>query len=67
MLGRFLTGSASAALSPFQAKTMPNYVKKWLFNGYRRLSGEAVYFLIPFGLGECFFEFGVNSFLSGKH
>ena len=27
-------------------------LRNYLFNGYRRLSGEALYFLIPFGVGE---------------
>jgi len=39
------------ALSPFQSKVMPGYAKKFVFNGYRRLSAEAFYFLIPFATG----------------
>jgi len=27
-------------------------LRNYLFNGYRRLSGEALYFLIPFGVGK---------------
>ena len=46
-----LTAISSSALSPFQMRAAPNLLRSYLFNGYRRISGEALYFLVPFGLG----------------
>ena len=46
-----LTAILSAALSPFQMRATPNLLRSYLFNGYRRISREALYFLVPFGLG----------------
>lgn len=39
------------AVSPFQAKAAPHWLRSYIFNGYRRLSGEALFFLVPFGIG----------------
>ncbi|KAG5636271.1 hypothetical protein H0H81_008557 [Sphagnurus paluster] len=36
-------------LSPYQAKAAPNMIRNYLFNGYRRLGGELLFWLIPFG------------------
>lgn len=47
-----LTAIPSPALSPFQTRAMPNLIRSYLFNGYRRLSAEAFYFVVPFGLGS---------------
>ncbi len=32
-------------------KAAPQLLRSYLFNGYRRLSAEAFYFLLPFGFG----------------
>ena len=41
----------SAGLSPFRQRAAKNMFKNYIFNGYRRLSGELVYWAIPFALG----------------
>ncbi|KAG6908465.1 hypothetical protein DXG01_004468 [Tephrocybe rancida] len=38
-------------LSPYQAKAAPNMIRSYLFNGYRRLGGELIFWLLPFGAG----------------
>ncbi|TFK75654.1 hypothetical protein BDN72DRAFT_954818 [Pluteus cervinus] len=38
-------------LSPYQFKANPNMIRNYLFNAYRRLSGEALFFIIPFAAG----------------
>ena len=50
------------ALSPFQAKAAPQMLRNYLFNGYRRLSAEALFFMIPFGAGGFPFCFSVGRF-----
>ncbi|KAF8722158.1 hypothetical protein AX14_010008 [Amanita brunnescens Koide BX004] len=47
-------------LSPFQTRAMPNLIRSYLFNGYRRLSAEAFYFVVPFGLGYAIYAWGNN-------
>jgi hypothetical protein len=42
------------ALSPFQSRAAPKMISSYLFNGYRRLAGQAAYFVIPFALGASF-------------
>ncbi|RDB23761.1 Cytochrome b-c1 complex subunit 8 [Hypsizygus marmoreus] len=44
-------GIVQYTLSPFQSKAAPHMIRSYLFNGYRRLSGELLFFLIPFGTG----------------
>ncbi|KAF8352058.1 cytochrome b-c1 complex subunit 8 [Amanita rubescens] len=48
-------------LSPYQMKAAPQLIRSYLFNGYRRLSAEAFYFLLPFGLGYAVYSWG-NSY-----
>ena len=38
-------------LSPFRQRAAKNMFKNYIFNGYRRLSGELVYWSIPFAFG----------------
>ena len=40
-----------SALSPYQVKAAPHWLRHYLFNGYRRLSGELFFFGVPFVLG----------------
>ena len=42
------------AISPFQSRAAPKLIQSYLFNGYRRLAGQAPYFVIPFALGASF-------------
>ncbi|KAF9467185.1 cytochrome b-c1 complex subunit 8 [Collybia nuda] len=49
-------GIVTYTLSPFQSKAAPNMLRNYLFNGYRRLSGEALFFLIPFGTGYAIYS-----------
>ncbi|KAM6501114.1 Cytochrome b-c1 complex subunit 8 [Amanita muscaria] len=44
-------GIKQYTISPFQARAAPNWLRSYIFNGYRRLSGEALFFLIPIGIG----------------
>lgn len=30
-----------------------NMLRNWIFNGYRRLSGQVGYFIVPFAIGQC--------------
>jgi UcrQ family len=39
------------AISPWQTKSAPHWMRNYLFNGYRRISGELFFFGIPFALG----------------
>ena len=39
------------AISPWQTKAAPHWIRNYLFNGYRRISGELVFFGIPFAIG----------------
>ena len=39
------------AISPWQTKAAPNWAKNYLFNFYRRIGGELLFFGIPFAIG----------------
>jgi len=49
------------AISPYQTKAMPNMVRNYVFNFYRRVSAEAIYFLVPFGIGELYLSLSTFS------
>lgn len=38
-------------MSPFKQRAVHNLFRSYIFNGYRRLSSQAVYWVIPFALG----------------
>jgi ubiquinol-cytochrome c reductase subunit 8 len=40
-----------SALSPYQTKAAPHWLRSYIFNGYRRISGEILFFGIPFVVG----------------
>jgi hypothetical protein len=40
-----------SAISPWQTKAAPHWIRNYLFNGYRRISGEFLFFGIPFAIG----------------
>lgn len=40
-----------SAMSPFKQRAVHNLFRSYIFNGYRRLSSQAVYWVIPFALG----------------
>ncbi|KAF5386428.1 hypothetical protein D9757_005823 [Collybiopsis confluens] len=44
-------GITQYTLSPLSAKAGPNWLRNYVFNFYRRVSVEAVYFVVPFALG----------------
>ncbi|KAF8063558.1 cytochrome b-c1 complex subunit 8 [Lyophyllum atratum] len=44
-------GVIQYTISPNQSRAAPHMIRNYLFNGYRRLSGELVFWLIPFGMG----------------
>jgi hypothetical protein len=58
--GPIFTHLSSQAISPFQTKTAPHWLKSYIFNGYRRISGEILFFGIPMVLGMS------NELLSGN-
>jgi UcrQ family protein len=41
----------TTAISPWQTKAAPHWMRNYLFNGYRRISGELIFFGIPFAIG----------------
>ncbi|PPQ77935.1 hypothetical protein CVT25_015410 [Psilocybe cyanescens] len=53
-------GTKLAAISPYQTKAAPHFLRSYLFNGYRRLSGEILFFGIPIALG-----YGVYTWAKG--
>ncbi|KAE9405520.1 hypothetical protein BT96DRAFT_1015505 [Gymnopus androsaceus JB14] len=61
-LASLIPFSHLTALSPMQAKAAPNWVRNYIFNFYRRVSGEAVYFLVPFGIGYGVYTWGKNQY-----
>ena len=40
------------ALSPMRQRVAKHMFRGWLFNGYRRLSAQVVYWIIPFAGGS---------------
>jgi len=49
-------GMVSYTLSPFQSRAAPKMISSYLFNGTRRLAGQAAYFVIPFALGYAIYD-----------
>ena len=48
----FVPGSAlPIAMSPWKQRPAHHIIRGYIFNGYRRLSGQFVYWSIPFALG----------------
>ena len=41
------------AISPMRQRATHNMLRNWIFNGYRRLSGQVGYFIVPFAIGQC--------------
>jgi len=44
-------GMIQYTISPWQTKSAPHWMRNYLFNGYRRISGELLFFGIPFAIG----------------
>ncbi|EKM56682.1 uncharacterized protein PHACADRAFT_253942 [Phanerochaete carnosa HHB-10118-sp] len=44
-------GIVTYAVSPWRQRAAKNMIRNYIFNGYRRLSGQAVYWIFPFALG----------------
>ncbi|THU97614.1 hypothetical protein K435DRAFT_777901 [Dendrothele bispora CBS 962.96] len=44
-------GMTTYTISPFQTKAAPKFIRTYVFNAYRRISAEAVYFVVPFAAG----------------
>ncbi|KAI0705517.1 cytochrome b-c1 complex subunit 8 [Earliella scabrosa] len=44
-------GIVQYSLSPFRQRAAQNLISSYIFNGYRRLSGQLVYWVIPFAMG----------------
>ncbi|PCH37490.1 hypothetical protein WOLCODRAFT_109965 [Wolfiporia cocos MD-104 SS10] len=43
-------GIIQYSMSPFRQRATHNILRNWLFNGYRRLSGQVGYWIVPFGI-----------------
>ncbi|KAJ3007449.1 hypothetical protein NUW54_g3547 [Trametes sanguinea] len=43
-------GIVTYSLSPFRQRAAHKMITNWVFNGYRRLSSQAVYWVIPFAM-----------------
>lgn len=46
-----LGSQQKSALSPYQTKAAPHWLRSYIFNGYRRISGEVLFFGIPLAIG----------------
>ncbi|KAF9078575.1 cytochrome b-c1 complex subunit 8 [Rhodocollybia butyracea] len=44
-------GIIQYTLAPQQARAAPRWIRSYIFNFYRRVSGEAIYFTVPFAIG----------------
>ncbi|KAH6891742.1 cytochrome b-c1 complex subunit 8 [Coprinopsis sp. MPI-PUGE-AT-0042] len=44
-------GITTYSISPWQTKAAPGWAKTYLFNFYRRIGGELIFWGIPFGIG----------------
>ncbi|KAI0664151.1 cytochrome b-c1 complex subunit 8 [Cubamyces menziesii] len=44
-------GIVTYSLSPFRQRAAKNMFSSWIFNGYRRIASQAVYWAIPFAMG----------------
>ncbi|KAF8960887.1 cytochrome b-c1 complex subunit 8 [Flammula alnicola] len=53
-------GIVQYTISPWQTKSAPHWLKSYLFNGYRRISGEVLFFGIPVAIG-----YGVYTWAKG--
>ncbi|PCH39974.1 hypothetical protein WOLCODRAFT_67042, partial [Wolfiporia cocos MD-104 SS10] len=36
------------SISPFRQRATHNMFRSWLYNGYRRMSGQVAYWIVPF-------------------
>ncbi|KAI0357814.1 hypothetical protein OH77DRAFT_1435553 [Trametes cingulata] len=44
-------GIVTYTLSPFRQRAAHNLIRNYIFHGYRRLSSQAIYWVIPFAIG----------------
>ncbi|KAF8153036.1 cytochrome b-c1 complex subunit 8 [Crassisporium funariophilum] len=44
-------GVIQYSISPWQTKAAPHWLRSYLFNGYRRISGELLFFGVPIAVG----------------
>ncbi|KAL0576494.1 Cytochrome b-c1 complex subunit 8, mitochondrial [Marasmius crinis-equi] len=51
-------GIVQYALAPNQAKVAPKMIRTYVFNFYRRVSAEAIYFVIPFAIAYGTYTWG---------
>ncbi|KAF5352077.1 hypothetical protein D9758_009449 [Tetrapyrgos nigripes] len=55
-------GVVQYTISPYQSKAAPKMIRSYIFNFYRRVSGEAVYFVVPFALGYGVYTWAKNRY-----
>lgn len=46
-----MKGIVQYSMSPMRQRAMKHVFSNWLFNGYRRLSGQVGYWIVPFAIG----------------
>ncbi|KAF5309107.1 hypothetical protein D9611_008542 [Ephemerocybe angulata] len=49
--GGKIKGVTTYTLSSYQSKVAPKWLSKYIFNGFRRISGELFFFGVPFAVG----------------
>ncbi|CAA7266223.1 unnamed protein product [Cyclocybe aegerita] len=53
-------GIVEYTISPWQTKAAPHWIRSYLFNGYRRISGELFFFGIPIAVGYGVYTWAKN-------
>jgi len=44
-------GLVQYSMSPMRQRAAHHMIRNWIFNGYRRLSGQVGYWIVPFAIG----------------
>ncbi|EKM78391.1 QCR8 subunit 8 of ubiquinol cytochrome-c reductase complex [Agaricus bisporus var. burnettii JB137-S8] len=55
-------GITQYAISPWQTKAAPHMFRNYLFNGYRRISSELIFWVLPFGIGYGIYTWGKSRY-----
>ncbi|KAJ3497038.1 hypothetical protein NLJ89_g10401 [Agrocybe chaxingu] len=53
-------GDKSGPSPPWQTKAAPHWIRSYLFNGYRRISGELFFFGVPIAIGYGVYTWAKN-------
>ncbi|TFY81100.1 hypothetical protein EWM64_g2916 [Hericium alpestre] len=55
-------GIVQYTLSPFRQRPVHHMVRHWMFNGYRRLSKQVPYWIVPFAIGYGTYTWANNQY-----